>query len=45
MKSFISLLAVLILISASIIKPQEKNKSVFAEPKPGFYQEIKKGID
>ena len=45
MKSFISLLAVLILISASIIKPQEKNKGVFAEPKPGFYQEIKKGID
>lgn len=45
MKSFISLLAVLILISASIIKPQEKNKGVFVEPKPGFYQEIKKGID
>ncbi len=45
MKSLISLLAVLILLSASIIKPQEKNKGVFAEPKPGFYQEIQKGID
>ena len=45
MKSLISLLAFLILLSASIIKPQEKNKGVFAEPKPGFYQEIKKGID
>jgi len=45
MKSFISLLALLILLSASIIKPQEKNKGVFEEPKPGFYQEIKKGID
>ena len=45
MKSLISLLAFLILLSASIIKPQEKNKGVFAEPKPGFYQEIKKGTD
>jgi len=45
MKSLISLLAFLILLSVSIIKPQEKNKGVFAEPKPGFYQEIKKGID
>lgn len=45
MKSFISLLSFLILLSASIIKPQEKNKGVFVEPKPGFYQEIKKGID
>ncbi len=45
MKSFISLLAVLILISASIIKPQEKNKGVFVEPKDGFYKEVEKGID
>lgn len=45
MKSFISLLAILIFVSASFIKPQEKNKGVFVEPKPGFYQEIQKGID
>lgn len=45
MKSLISLLAFLILLSASTIKSQEKNKGVFVEPKPGFYQEIQKGID
>mgnify|MGYP001434215948 FL=1 len=45
MKSFISFLAILIFISASFIKPQEKNKGVFVEPKDGFYKEIEKGID
>ncbi len=45
MKSFISLLAILIFVSASFIKPQEKNKGVFVEPKDGFYKEIEKGID
>ena len=46
MKSFILLLSFFILLpSFSFIKAQEKNKGVFVEPKPGFYQEIKKGID
>lgn len=45
MKSFISLMAMLIFVSASFIKPQEKNKGVFAEPKSGFFQEIQKGMD
>jgi len=45
MKSFISLLVILILISTTFIKPQEKNKGVFVGPKSGFYDEIKKGID
>lgn len=45
MKFTISLLAILIFLSASVIKPQEKNKGVFVEPKEGFYKEIQKGID
>jgi bleomycin hydrolase len=45
MKSFISLLVIFVFISSSFINPQEKNKGVFIEPKPGFYQEIQKGID
>lgn len=45
MKSYLSLLLILIFISASYIKPQEKNKGVFVEPKPGYYLEIKKMID
>ena len=45
MKTYLSLLIILIFVSASIIKSQEKNKGVFVEPKPGFYQEIQKGID
>ena len=45
MKSFISLLVILLFVSASFIKPQEKNKGVFTEPKAGFYDEIKKGIE
>ena len=46
MKSFILLLSFFILLpSFTFIKAQEKNKGVFVEPKPGFYQEIKKGID
>lgn len=45
MKSFISLLAILIFVSASFIKPQEKNKGVFVAPKDGFYKEIEKRID
>jgi bleomycin hydrolase len=45
MKSSISILAILIFISASFIIAQEKNKGVFVEPKDGFYKEIEKGID
>ena len=45
MKLLISLLAILVFLSASFIKSQEKNKGVFVEPKPGFYKEIQKGID
>ncbi len=45
MKSFIPLLAILIFVSASFIKPQDKNKGIFVEPKDGFYKEIEKGID
>ncbi len=45
MKSFISLLIIFVFISSSFINAQEKNKGVFVEPKPGFYQEIQKGID
>ena len=45
MKSFIALLAILIFVSASFIKPQEKNKGVFLEPKDGFFKEMEKGID
>ena len=45
MKSFISLLIFLILIFTTFIKPQEKNKGIFVEPKSGFYDEIKKSID
>ena len=46
MKLFASLLAVLIYTtSLSFLFAQEKNKGIFVEPKPGFYKEIKKGID
>lgn len=45
MKSFLSFLAILIFLSTSQIFSQEKNKSVFEEPKEGFYKEIQKGID
>ena len=46
MKSLSSFLAVLIFTtSLSFISAQEKNKGVFLEPKDGFYEEIKKGID
>jgi bleomycin hydrolase len=45
MKTFISLLAILIFVSTSFVKPQDKNKGVFTEPKPGFYQEMEKGMD
>jgi bleomycin hydrolase len=45
MKSFVALLAILVFtVSLSFITAQEKNKGLFAEPKPGFYEEIKKGI-
>ena len=45
MKSSIALLAILIFVSASFVKAQEKNKGVFVKPKDGFYKEIEKGID
>ena len=45
MKAFISFLIITVLITSSFIQAQEKNKGIFVEPKPGFYQEIQKGID
>jgi len=46
MKSFISFLAIFFLASSlSLINAQQKNKGVFAEPKPGFYDEILKNIN
>ena len=45
MKSFLSLLAILIFISTSQIFSQTKNRAVFEEPRDGFYKEIQKGID
>lgn len=45
MKSHLNFLLVLIFIFSLTINAQEKNKGVFVEPKPGFYQEIQKGID
>jgi bleomycin hydrolase len=46
MKSFAALLAILVLASSfSFTTAQEKNKGKFVESKPGFYQEIKKGIE
>ena len=45
MKSFISFLAILIFIPAlTFLNAQDKNKGLFEEPKPGFYEEIKKQI-
>ncbi|QQS36529.1 MAG: peptidase C1 [Ignavibacteriales bacterium] len=44
MKSVISLLVLLLFISTSFLKSQDKNKGVFVEPKPGYFQEIEKGI-
>lgn len=45
MKSFISFLAIIILItSASFISAQDKDKGVFIESKPGFYDKVLKGI-
>ncbi len=45
MKSYLNLLVILIFIPAMSINAQQKNKGIFVEPKPGFYQEIQKGID
>ena len=46
MKSFVSLLAILIFASSlSFINPQEKSKGVFVEPQKGFFDEILKGIN
>ena len=45
MKSIISFLAILIILSsASVINAQDKNKGIFVEHKPGFYDEVLKGI-
>ncbi len=45
MKSFISFLILSVIISMTVLNAQVKNKGVFVEPKPGFYEEIKKGIE
>lgn len=45
MKSFISFLILSVIISTTVLNAQVKNKGVFVEPKPGFYEEIKKGIE
>ena len=46
MKWYISLLAILFFVSANQnLLSQEKDKGVFVEPKPGYYQEIKKEIE
>ena len=46
MKWYISLLAILFFVSANQnLLSQEKDKGVFVEPKPGYYQEIKKKIE
>lgn len=45
MNRYLSSLVIIIFISATLINAQEKNKGIFVEPKPGFYQEIQKGIN
>jgi bleomycin hydrolase len=46
MKWFITCLVALFFISINFnLLAQEKNKGIFVEPKPGFFQEIKKGIE
>lgn len=46
MKKLISLLVIFIFASSlSFVTAQVKNKGIFVEPKPGFYDEIKKGIE
>ena len=46
MKWYISLLAILFFVSTNQnLLSQEKDKGVFVEPKPGYYQEIKKEIE
>lgn len=45
MKSSISFLFLTFCFSLSIIYAQDKNKGVFAEPKPGYYDEILKNIN
>jgi bleomycin hydrolase len=46
MKKLLSLLVLFIFASSlSFVTAQVKNKGVFVEPKPGFYAEIKKGIE
>ncbi|MDP2363376.1 MAG: C1 family peptidase, partial [Ignavibacteria bacterium] len=46
MKLFIAFQSFLIIASSlSFISAQEKNKGVFADPNPGFFQEIQKGMD
>jgi hypothetical protein len=46
MKWFITCLVALFFVSINFnLLAQEKNKGIFVEPKPGFFQEIKKGIE
>ena len=45
MNAFLSFLVLTAFICSSFIQAQEKNKGIFVEPKPGFYQEIQKEID
>jgi bleomycin hydrolase len=45
MKSSISILFLTLCFSLSIIYAQDKNKGVFTEPKPGYYDEILKNIN
>ncbi len=45
MKAFLSFLVLTAFISSSFIQAQEKNKGVFTEPKPGYYQEMQKEMD
>lgn len=45
MKSSISIIFLTLCFSLSIIYAQDKNKGVFTEPKPGYYDEILKNIN
>src|SRR5690606_14907968 len=45
MKAFLSFLVLTAFISSSFIQAQEKNKGVFTEPKPGYYQEMQREMD
>lgn len=45
MKSSISILFFTFCFSLSIIYAQDKNKGIFTEPKPGYYDEILKNIN